>query len=120
VAVNHHNETGGHHALFRVLGTGGIVEGTIGLLAEYPAGGPDTARCRQPDDPPGDWHDIPLKTLWVPDAFIGPMASLMEAIATGGTPATDGADNLNTLRLVHACYRSATENRSVRFDEIVP
>lgn len=120
VAVNHHNETGGQHAIFRVIGTGGIVEGTIGLLAEYPAGGLDTIRCRQADDPADVWHEIPLTTLWMPDAFIGTMGSLMEAIQTDGVPVTDVADNLTTLRLVHACYRSAAENRSVRLGEVVP
>jgi predicted dehydrogenase len=120
IAVNHHNETGGHHAIFRVLGTAGIVEGTIGLIADYPAGGPDSLRCRQPDDPPTVWHDLPLTVRWIPDAFIGPMASLMEAIQTGGAPATDAADNLTTLRLVHACYRSAAANRSIQHAEVVP
>jgi predicted dehydrogenase len=120
IAVNHHNETGGQHAIFRVIGTGGIVEGTIGLLAEYPAGGLDTIRCRQVDDPADVWHEIPLTTLWMPDAFIGTMGSLMEAIQRDGVPVTDAADNLTTLRLVHACYRSAAENRSVRLDEVVP
>ena len=119
IAVNHHNETGGHHAIFRVLGTGGIVEGTIGLLAEYPAGGLDTIRCRQSDDPIDVWHELPLTTLWVPDAFIGTMASLMEAIQSDGIPVTDAADNLTTLRLVHACYRSAAAGRSVRLDDVL-
>jgi predicted dehydrogenase len=119
IAVNHHNETGGSHAIFRVIGTGGIVEGTIGLLAEYPAGGLDTVRCRQADDPADVWHDIPLTTLWMPDAFIGTMGSLMEAIQSDGVPVTDAADNLTTLRLVHACYRSAAENRSVRLEEVI-
>lgn len=118
VAVNHHNETGGHHAIFRVLGTDGIVEGTIGLLAEYPAGGVDTVRCRQADDPADVWHELPLTTLWVPGAFIGTMGSLMEAIQHDGVPETGAADNLTTLRLVHACYLSAGENRSVRLDEV--
>jgi predicted dehydrogenase len=119
IAVNHHNETGRSHAIFRVIGTGGIVEGTIGLLAEYPAGGLDTVRCRQADDPADVWHDIPLTTLWMPDAFIGTMGSLMEAIQSDGVPVTDAADNLTTLRLVHACYRSAAENRSVRLEEVI-
>jgi predicted dehydrogenase len=120
IAVNHHNETGGHHAIFRVLGTSGIVEGSIGLLAEYPAGGLDTVRCRQADDPIDVWYELPLTTLWVPDAFIGPMASLMEAIESDSTPVTDAADNLTTLGLVHACYRSAADHRSVRLVDILP
>lgn len=120
VAVNHHDESGGHHATFRVLGTHGVLSGTIGLLATYPAGGPDTLSVRSADDPPGAWHEIPLRTLWIPDAFIGPMASLMEAIQTDGTPVTDVADNMVTLRVVHAAYRSAAKQRSIRLADVVP
>jgi predicted dehydrogenase len=46
------------------------------------------------------------------------MASLMRAIQEDGTPETDGADNLNTLRIVNAAYLSAAENRSVQPSEI--
>jgi predicted dehydrogenase len=56
--------------------------------------------------------------MWIPDAFIGPIASLMEAIQTGGEPLTSGADNLKTLQVVHAAYRSAAEHRAVAPDEI--
>lgn len=46
------------------------------------------------------------------------MASLMEAIQTGGEPVTSGADNLGTLRVVEASYRSMAERRSVAPSEI--
>ena len=52
-----------------------------------------------------------------PDAFIGPTASLMQAIQDDGLPETDGYDNLQTLRVVEAAYLSAAEHRSVRLDE---
>jgi predicted dehydrogenase len=41
------------------------------------------------------------------------MASLMEAIESGGEPETSGEDNLGTLRVVHAAYRSAAEGRGI-------
>jgi len=99
------------------LGTDGIVRGTIGLLYDYPHGRVDTLSY-QPNTEPRRWHEAPLATRWIPDAFVGPMASLMEAIQTGGEPATSGADNLGTLRVVHAAYRSATEHRAVDPAEI--
>jgi predicted dehydrogenase len=42
----------------------------------------------------------------------------MEAIQTSGEPLTSGADNLKTLRIVHAAYRSASEHRAVEPAEI--
>jgi predicted dehydrogenase len=118
VAVNHHDESPDGYAIFRFLGTEGIIKGTIGLLYDYPRGRPDTFDVHRHEDGPAEWQSIALEGLWIPDAFIGPMASLMEAIQTDGVPATDAADNLNTLRLVEAAYRSASENRSVRPSEI--
>ncbi|MDA1330669.1 MAG: hypothetical protein O3B43_06365 [Chloroflexi bacterium] len=67
---------------------------------------------------PEDWQNIQLEGVWIPDAFIGPMASLMNAIQTDGTPITDAADNLNTLRVLEAVYSSSGENRSVRPGDI--
>jgi predicted dehydrogenase len=118
VAVNHHDEGGDHYATFRLIGTEGVIRGTIGLLYNYPHGRPDTLQCRSNRVTPAVWYDIALEGLWIPDAFIGPMASLMEAIQTGGTPATAASDNLGTLQVVHAAYRSAAEHRSVRPDEL--
>jgi predicted dehydrogenase len=118
IAVNHHDESGDHSATFRFLGTEGVIKGTIGLLYNYPHGRPDTLQCRSTRVTPAVWYDVQLEGLWIPDAFIGPMASLMEAVQTGGAPATDAQDNLGTLRAVHAAYLSAAEHRSVRPDSL--
>jgi predicted dehydrogenase len=118
VAVNHHDESCDHYATFRFLGTEGVIKGTIGLLYNYPDGRPDTLQCRSNRVTPDVWYDIALEGLWIPDAFIGPMAALMEAIERGTPPVTAGADNIGTLQLVHAAYRSAAENRSVRPGEV--
>lgn len=118
VAVNHHDESPDGYAIFRFLGTEGIIKGTIGLMYDYPRGRPDTFEIHRHADGPEDWQVIQLEGMWIPDAFIGPMASLMEAIQTGSAPVTDAEDNLNTLRIVEAAYRSAAENRSVRPAEI--
>jgi predicted dehydrogenase len=111
VMVNHYNMHGDISAIFRFLGTEGAIEGTIGLMYNYPTGRPDTLTYRQQGKPP---VDLPLDEMWVPDAFVGPMAGLMHAIETDTPPPTDAEDNLNTLRLVEAAYKSAGENRSVR------
>ena len=113
IAVNHHDESGGVYARFRFLGTDGVIEGEIGLLATYPDGGIDTIRARRGDDPDREWHRPALTTLWLPDAFIGPIASLMNAIETDEEPLTSVADNLNTIRLVTAAYRSMAEGHTI-------
>lgn len=118
VAVNHHDDSSDSYATFRFLGTEGLIKGTIGLLYDYPHGRPDTFEIRRHEDAPEAWQRITLEGLWIPDAFIGPMASLMEAIQTDGMPITSAEDNLNTLRVVEAAYRSAAENRSVRPDDV--
>ena len=56
----------------------------------------------------------------MPDAFAGPMLSLMEAIATGSEPATSGRDNLNSLRLAFAVRRSQELHQPVRPAEVNP
>jgi predicted dehydrogenase len=112
VDVNHHNWSDDAHARFRFLGSDGIITGTIGLLYDYPHGRVDTLSY-QANEEPRVWHDAPLRTRWIPDAFAGPMASLMEAIESGGEPETSGEDNLGTLRVVHAAYRSAAEGRGI-------
>jgi predicted dehydrogenase len=117
IDVNHHNWSDDAYARFRFLGTEGIITGTLGLLYDYPTGRVDTL-AYQPNREPRQWHGANLSTWWIPDAFVGPMASLMEAIQTGGEPLTAGADNLGTLRAVFAAYRSAAEGRTVALQEI--
>jgi predicted dehydrogenase len=59
-----------------------------------------------------------LVGTYFPDAFIGPIGSLMQALQEDGVPETDGADNLRTLRIIEAAYISAAQNRSVRLEEV--
>ena len=96
----------------------GIVTGTFGLLYDYPTGRVDTLAYQPKAEDAAHWHEAALSTRWIPDAFIGPMASLMEAIQTDSEPVTSGRDNLGTLRTVFAAYRSAAEERTVRLEEI--
>ena len=117
IDVNHHNWSDDAYARFRFLGTQGIITGTLGLLYDYPTGRVDTLDY-QPNREPREWFPAALSTRWIPDAFVGPMASLMEAIQTDGEPLTSGTDNLGTLRTVFAAYRSAAEGRTVTLNEV--
>ncbi|NOY08716.1 MAG: Gfo/Idh/MocA family oxidoreductase [Spirochaetes bacterium] len=55
---------------------------------------------------------------WFPDAFSGPMLDLIEAIREGREPRTSGRDNLKTLQVIFAAYRSIKEKRAVNPKEI--
>jgi predicted dehydrogenase len=101
---------------WRVEGTEGLAEGTLGW-PEYPNRRSSTltfSTARQP----GVWITPRWREVWFPDAFEGPMADLMNAIAQGGLPATNGADNLGTMALIEAGYRSMNEHRAVSVSEI--
>jgi predicted dehydrogenase len=112
IAVCHFDWSSGLYSLFRVLGTDGLIEGTIGTNYDYPDGRSDTLKFTSRTQPERDFSAT-LPGKWIPDAFYGPMASLMEAIQTDGEPLTSAEDNLGTLRAVEAAYRSMSEARSV-------
>ena len=116
VMVNHHDASHATAATFRFLGTTGIISGTIGSMYDYPHGRTDTLAYARHGD---GLVDIPLTGLWIPDAFIGPMASLMNAIQTGTAPITSARDNIATLQLVHGAYRSAHEGRTIAPDTLL-
>ncbi len=101
---------------WRVEGTEGLAEGTLGW-PNYPNRAPSTlsfTTTRQP----GVWVTPRWPEVWFPDAFRGPMADLMNAIASGAEPATSGRDNLGTMALIEAGYRSMQERRPVDIAEI--
>lgn len=120
VHVTHENMAGDFEATFRIDGSEGSIKGTLGLLYDYPNGRPDTLEVFSRVVPTDGWLPYPVTTRWVPDAFAGPMGSLLEAIATDGVPVTSGADNLNTIRLVHALYRSMDSGKSQRLKSASP
>jgi len=104
-------------AAFRFEGTEGVIKGTIGLMYDYPKGRPDTLEFMSKRNS-GYWFSARLDEMWIPDAFVGPMASLMWAIENDAEPETSGRDNLRTLQIVFAEYRSMAEKRAVRPEEI--
>lgn len=110
----HKNRAGDPRAEFRIDGTEGSIRGTIGLMYDYPRGRADTLELNSRALPTDGWLHYPVTSRWIPTAFIGPMASLLRAVATGGTPLTNGRDNLETLRIVQALYRSGEQHTVVK------
>lgn len=100
-----------HGIEWRVEGTEGVAKGTIGW-PDYPAGSPsrlDFLTKRRPDY----WFQPRWPECWFPDAFVGTMGQLMRALETGSEPEISGRDNLKTMALIEAAYRSAEEGRAV-------
>lgn len=113
VHANHENGAGDNLAAFRIDGSRGAIRGTLGLLYDYPSGRPDTLEVFSEVLPTDGWVPYPVGTRWVPDAFLGPMASVLRAVATGSVPRSSGRDNIGTLHQIQRIYASMETGRAV-------
>lgn len=103
---------------WRVEGTTGMARGTIGW-PKYPERTPSTLDYTTTTGPDaGQWLTPRWNEVWFPDAFIGPMADLLRALEEQREPEIGGEDNLKTMALVDAAYRSVEEHRAVEIAEI--
>lgn len=102
------------HINWRVEGTGGVAKGTIG----WPTGAASTLSYASAKATKGKWVTPSWKTMWFPHAFIGVMEQLQHAVKTGEPPALSVADNVKTMALVEAGYRSIDKGRAVKLSEI--
>ncbi|OAS14371.1 Gfo/Idh/MocA family protein [Paenibacillus oryzisoli] len=105
-------------ATFRFEGTKGIINGTNGALYNYPVGREDTISFISKEIDPNYWFSPTLEGKWFPHAFMGTMGELMRAIEEDREPENSVRDNLLTIQMLFAAYRSMAENRPVRLDEI--
>ncbi len=102
------------HIRWRVEGTGGTARGTIG----WPAGAASTLEYASSATTGGEWVSPDWDSMWFPHAFIGVMEQLQHALETGTAPALTVADNVRTVQLIEAGYRSMAERRTVNLSEI--
>lgn len=102
------------HIGWRVEGTDGVAKGTIG----WPTGAASTLTYASTKSTGGEWVTPSWETMWFPHAFIGVMEQLQHAVKTGTAPALTVADNVKTVALIEAGYRSMAENRPVKLSEI--
>ncbi len=102
------------HIGWRVEGTEGVAKGTIG----WPTGAASTLSYASTRTTGGEWVTPAWETMWFPHAFIGVMEQLQHAVKTGTPPALTVADNVKTVALIEAGYRSMAENRPVKLSEI--
>lgn len=99
---------------WRVEGTDGVAQGTIG----WPDGSPSTLSYASKKTTGGKWVTPTWETMWFPHAFIGVMEQLQYALRSGEAPALSVADNVKTMALVEAGYRSMAEGRAVKLADI--
>ena len=116
LTMNHADVHGATMNVFRFGGTDGALDGTIADEYDAVQGRGDTLTVRRAGSAPVPYE---FDCRWLPDAFLGPMGDLMDAVATGRAPQTSGRDNLRTLALVFGSYRSAQERRSIRVAELL-
>ena len=102
------------HINWRVDGTLGVAKGTIG----WPTGAASTLSYASTKTTGGEWVSPSWDTMWFPHAFIGVMEQLQHAVASGTEPALQVADNVKTMALIEAGYRSIDEGRTVKLSEI--
>ena len=100
---------------WRLEGTDGLADGTIGW-PDYPKGSPSTLRYSARATG-GKWVRPTWTTRWFPQAFKGVMDQLQYAVKTGTEPEINAADNVKTMALVEAAYRSLGEKRAVKLSE---
>jgi predicted dehydrogenase len=101
---------------WRVEGTDGLAQGTIGW-PDYPSGSPSTLRYASRRTTGGKWVAPQWGTRWFPHAFKGVMEQLQFALESGTPPVLSAPDNLGTMALVEAGYRSMAERRVVALSE---
>lgn len=98
----------------RIEGTGGVVKARQDDL--WMPG----SVAYSPTDEEAMWYQPQLAGDGFTDGFIGLMGDLMDAIDQDREPAVSGQDNLKTLQVVFAAYKSAELGRKVAPAEIDP
>jgi predicted dehydrogenase len=100
---------------WRIEGLNGLAIGDIGWCRD-PYTTPSTIKFASKGDQA--FHEPKWTESWFPDAFIGTMAQLLIALETGPEPAISAADNLKTMALVEAAYKSTKSNFTMEFDDL--
>lgn len=114
IIYDNRNAFGDHLTTFRAIGANGALRGKFGLWTNYPEGEDDVIEYTSLGAPQG-WESIQVEGNWIPDAFVGPIGELVDAIRYGRKPTVSGQEHLKTLRLVEAVYDSATAGARIYF-----
>jgi predicted dehydrogenase len=111
IATNHGHRFGTRHqeSSLKLEGTRGAVVARMGVNLDYPRGLPDELEyCADDGAANPAWKSVRLDGAWFPDAFIGPMASLMR-FASGESQELPASveEAWRTMAVVEACHISS-------------
>jgi predicted dehydrogenase len=110
ITTNHDHDYGSRfeESFIKWEGTKGAVRAQLGLLLDYPTGGPDALDYILRDERDAGWRPIPFDGSWFPDAFIGSMGALQRFLE-GSVPTlpTSVDDVFDTMAVVEAAYESS-------------
>ena len=109
---------GDNYIKWRIEGTDGMAHGTIGW-PRYPNTDTQSTLEFTTKQQPGMWFKPRWPEVWFPDAFLGPMAQLMTALQTNSGPELDARDNLKTMALVDAAYKSLDTHAGVLVSDMM-
>ena len=109
ISTNHDHAFGPAHeeSYIKWEGTKGAIFAQMGLLLDYPTGGPDVLEMVLDAEKDKGWQPVPFEGSWFPDAFIGSMAAVQRFVE-GSIPTlpTSVDDVFRTMALVEAAYAS--------------
>ncbi|MDR8393813.1 hypothetical protein NC796_21855 [Aliifodinibius sp. S!AR15-10] len=109
INTNHGHEFGPKHqeSYIKLEGTEGAIRIQVGVNLDYPKGRPDKFEyiCSVTGN---EWKTKEVEGSWFPDAFIGPMAGLMQKLETPDYNYVNSVnDAIHTMEVVEAAYISS-------------
>lgn len=113
ILTNHCHDFGtpNQYSYIKIEGDRGAVLIHFGALIDYPRGAPDRFSFTTIENGMvKPWQTIEIAGSWFPDAFIGSMASLMQAAAgIVDLPDNSVEDCIHTMACVEAAYESSRQ-----------
>jgi predicted dehydrogenase len=122
ISTNHDHDYGSRfeESFIKWEGTKGAVRAQLGLLLDYPTGGPDALDYILRDELAAGWRPIPFEGSWFPDAFIGSMSALHRFVEGSVDSLPTSVDDVfDTMAVVNAAYES-NDREGIRPDYVRP
>jgi predicted dehydrogenase len=110
VSTNHDHSFGETYeeSYLKWEGTRGAIRAQMGLLLDYPVGGPDLLEIFLDDRPELGWQPLDFTGSWFPDAFIGSMGALQRYLEGSVPTLPTGVDDVyRTMALVEAAHAAS-------------
>ncbi|MEP7089820.1 MAG: Gfo/Idh/MocA family oxidoreductase [Nocardioidaceae bacterium] len=113
VSTNHDHHFGPTYeeSFVKWEGTRGAVRAQMGLLLDYPGGGPDVLEVNLDDEPDLGWRPLAFEGSWFPDAFIGSMGVLHRYLEGSLSSLPTGVEDVfATMAVIEAAHEDAARH----------